>query len=130
MKKNKILMMVVLSIFCMLSTAYAADITGVWRFDGYPDSRVILSFDKGKLFYAAYHEYGGKQGAVIGHGQGTFDGKKAIFGSTASRRPTPTWGGANNYTTMELLLSDDGNTLSGTWKNDVGQGPQKLFRLY
>jgi hypothetical protein len=120
------------SIFCIGCTiASAADATGVWRYDGMPDSAVIICQDQNQIYITAQHALNGQPAAVISYAQGTIEGNIITITFKAVRRPSSTWGGANGVTYQNLNISGDGKVITGTWKNDLGQGTAApLRRVY
>lgn len=120
--------LVVSSLCVCWRLASAADATGVWRYDGMPDSVVIICQDQKRIFIAAQHELNGQPASIISYAQGTIDGNKLAIKFKVVRRPNATWGGASGITEQDLALSADGNTITGTWKNDLGQGTAAVLR--
>lgn len=121
-------MRIIIALVLATLTLHAADITGVWRYDGMPDSTVIICQEGTKVVIAAQHPYEGKSSAIIFSGIGTFDGEKISIDLKIVRRPTPTYGGSNGITHEDLVLSADGATLTGSWRNDIGQGAAAVLR--
>ena len=130
--KKVFAMLVAIAIVCIgFSIASAADATGVWKYDGMPDSVIIICQDQNKIFIAAQHALNGKPAAVISYAQGTIDGNKINITFKGVRRPNSTWGGTDAVTPQKLIISSDGNVITGTWKNNVGEGAVvPLRRVY
>ena len=127
--KKVIAICVIVSIICIGYTlAAAADATGVWRYDGMPDSVVIICQDQNKINISAQHALNGQPAAVISYGQGVIQGNKINLTFKIARRPNSTWGGTSGITRQDLTLSADGNAISGTWNNDSGQGTAATLR--
>ena len=125
------------AVFCLLtlvalsSKALAADVTGIWRYEGLPDSEVIITQDGSLLHICAYHGLNGAPAAIISYGIGVIDGDRIKVQFKVVRRPTPTWGGSNGVTYQDLSVSPDGKTITGTWRNDSGSGAAaKLIRVH
>ena len=112
----------------------AADVTGVWRYEGLPDSEVTIAQDGNLVYICAHHGVNSTPGApaaVISYGIGVIDDDKIKVQFKVVRRPTPTWGGSNGVTYQDLSVSPDGKTITGTWRNDVGSGAAaKLIRVH
>jgi len=123
-----------LMLVAVSSKTLAADVTGVWRYEGLPDSEVTIAQDGNLVYISAHHGVNSAPGApaaIISYGIGVIDGDKIKVQFKVVRRPTPTWGGTNGVTYQDLTVSPDGKTVTGTWRNDVGQGPAaKLIRVY
>ena len=120
-----------LMLLVVSTKALGADVTGLWRYEEIPDSQVIISQDGNVLYISACHALNGAPAAVISYGIGVIDGDKIKLQFKAVRRPNSTWGGANGVTYEELTVSPDGKTITGTWRNDVGQGAAaKLIRVH
>jgi hypothetical protein len=115
-------------LFLAAAAAYAADITGVWRYDGMPDSSVIICQDGTKVVLAAQHPHEGKSSAVIFSGNGTIDGTKISVDLKMVRRPNANYGGTKGMTHEDLVLSADGTMITGSWSNDLGQGVAAVLR--
>jgi hypothetical protein len=128
MKKVFAIFVTVSIVFISYTLAAAADATGVWRYDGMPDSVVIICQDQNKIYISAQHELNGQPAAVISYGQGTITGSKINLTFRIARRPNSTWGGASGVTYQDLVLSVDGKVISGTWRNDSGQGTAATLR--
>ena len=118
------------AMFCFLFFAgsaklLAADITGVWRYEDLPGSEVTIAQDGNLVYMCAHHGVGGSSGssaAVISYGVGVIDGNKIKIQFKVVRRPTPTWGGSGGVTYEDLVVSSDGREITGTYRNDAGQG--------
>ena len=69
--------------------------------------------------------------AIISYGIGVIDGGKIKVQFKVVRRPTSTWGGSNGVTYQDLSVSPDGESITGTWRNDSGSGAAaKLIRVH
>ena len=113
------------------SKALAADVKGVWRYEGLPNSEVTIAQDGNLLYMSAHHGINGTPAAIISYGIGVIDGDKIHVQFKVVRRPTPTWGGSNGVTYQDLTVSPDGKTITGTWRNDTGSGAAaKLIRVH
>jgi hypothetical protein len=112
----------------------AADITGVWRYEDLPGSEVTIAQDGNLIYICAHHGVGsgsGSPAAVISYGLGVIDGDKIKVQFKVVRRPTPTWGGSAGVTYEDLIVSSDGKEITGTWRNDAGQGAAaRLVRVH
>ena len=111
----------------------AADITGVWRYEGLPGSEVTIAQDGNLIYMCAHHgaDSSGSPAAVISYGIGVIDGDKIKIQFKVVRRPTPTWGGTAGVTFEDLIVSSDGKEITGSWRNDTGQGAAaKLVRVH
>ena len=128
------------AVFCLFTLvavsakALAADVTGVWRYEGLPGSEVTIAQDDNLIYVCAHHGIDGtanSPAAVISYGVGVIDGDKIKIQFKVVRRPTPTWGGTNGVTYQDLTVSPDGKTITGTWRNDSGSGTAaKLVRVH
>ena len=128
------------AVFCLLtlvavcSEALAADVTGVWRYEGLPDSEVTIAQDGSLIYLCVHHGLAGSAGgpaAIIGYAVGIIDGNKIKAQFKVVRRPNSTWGGSNGVTYQDLTVSPGGTTITGTWRNDSGSGATaKLIRVY
>ncbi|MBZ5672072.1 MAG: hypothetical protein LAO04_20400 [Acidobacteriia bacterium] len=113
------------------SSTFAADITGVWQYESMPDSTVTIAQDGSALHVCAYHGLNGTPAAIISYGTGTIDGSTTKLKFKVVRRPNSTWGGSTGVTYQDLTVSPDGKTITGTWRNDLGQGTAaKLVRVH
>ena len=123
--------MVVAIIFVgVAASALAGDtVTGVWRNPNVNGHLIIIAQDGKKVYAAAYQDVGGVSAAVIAYQIGQMEGNVLTLKSKAVRKPTSSFGGTDSLTTLSYTLSADGNTLSGTWKNDQGEGPDKIIRV-
>ena len=128
MKKVFTMLVAVSIVFIGYAIALAADATGVWRYDGMPDSVVIICQDRDHIYIAAQHALNGQPAAVISYGQGTIEGNKINITFKVVRRPNSNWGGTDGITQQDLTISADSKVISGTWKNDVGQGTAATLR--
>jgi hypothetical protein len=113
---------------CLCTPALAGDATGVWQYDGMPDSQVIICQDQGRLVITGHHGLNGQPAAVISYGEGRIQGDRINVKFKVVRRPNGTWGGASGITFQDLVLSPDGNAITGTWRNDTGQGAAATLR--
>ena len=131
---------VMIAVFCLLaltavsSKALAADVTGVWRYEGLPGSEVTIAQDGSLIYVSAHHGIdatANSPAAVISFGIGVIEGDKIKIQFKVVRRPTPTWGGSTGLTYEDLSVSPDGKTITGTWHNDTGSGAAaKLIRVH
>jgi hypothetical protein len=113
------------------SKALAADVTGVWRYEGMPDSEVTIAKDGNLVYMSAHHGVNGTPAAIISYAVGIIDGNKIKVQFKVVRRPSSTWGGSNGVTYQDLTVSPDGTTITGTWRNDSGSGAAaKLIRVH
>ena len=120
-----------LMLVAVSAKALAADVTGVWRYEGLPDSEVTIAQDGNLVYICAHHGLNGAPAAVISYGIGVIDGDKIKLQFKVVRRPNSTWGGATGVTYQELTVSPDGKTINGTWRNDSGSGTAaKLVRVH
>ena len=136
MSKKSVMVAVfgLLMLLVVSTKGLGADVTGVWRYEGLPDSEVTIAQDGNLVYISAHHGISSAPGApaaVISYGIGVIDGDKIEVQFKVVRRPNSTWGGANGVTYEDLTVSPDGKTLGGTWRNDVGQGAAaKLIRVH
>jgi hypothetical protein len=120
-----------LILLAVSSRTLAADVTGVWQYESMPDSVVTIAQDGNVLYICAYHGLNGVPAAIISYGIGVIDGDKIKLQFKVVRRPNSTWGGSNGVTYQDLIVSPDGKTITGTWRNDSGQGTAaKLTRVH
>jgi hypothetical protein len=127
--KKVFAMFISLSIVCIGYTiASAANATGVWGVDGMPDAVVIICQDQNKILLVAHQAQNGQPAAVISYAQGIIEGNKINLTFKVVRRPNSTPGGASGVTHQNLVLSADGKVITGTYKNDTGQGTASTLR--
>jgi len=128
---------VMVALFCLLtlvavsSKAFAADVTGVWRYEGLSDSEMTIAQDGNLVYICVHHGLNGAPAAVIGYAVGIIDGDKIRAQFKVVRRPNSTWGGSNGVSYQDLTVSPDGKSITGTWRNDSGSGAAaKLIRVH
>jgi hypothetical protein len=120
-----------LTLVTVSSKALAADVTGVWQYEGLPDSEVTIAQDGNLVYISAHHGVNGTPAAIISYAIGVIDGDKIKVQFKVVRRPTPTGGGSNGVTYQDLTVSPDGKTITGTWRNDSGSGTAaRLIRVH
>ena len=133
MSKKSVMMAVfgLLILLAVSSKALAADVTGVWRYEGLPDSEVTIAQDGNLIYICAHHGFNGTPAAIISYAVGIIEGNKIKVQFKVVRRPNSTWGGSNGVAYQDLTVSPDGNTIAGTWRNDSGSGTAaKLIRVH
>ncbi|MBS7254402.1 hypothetical protein [Flavobacterium branchiicola] len=106
------------------STSQKIDINGVWEDinSGVQNAVAIISEHNGKIIFSHYLEWKGQKFVESGTGKRTAN---TITYSVNVTLPIEGWATAGTHT---LVLSEDGNTLEGTFKDNKGRNGPIAFR--
>jgi len=105
-----------------------ADLAGLWKNTaiGIGQSTIIVSQEGAFLHVAGYGVWAGG-GTGVWHGKGTIEGARVRLPLTYTKLPKPDF---DPKVELELEISSDAKTLSGTWKNGLGRkGPVKFVKV-
>ena len=105
-----------------------ADLAGLWKNTavGIAQSAIIFSQEGAFLHVAGYGVWAGG-GPGVWHGKGTIEGSRVKLPLTYTKLPKPDF---DPKVELELEISSDAKTLSGTWKNGLGRkGPVKFIKV-
>lgn len=108
------------------SAAAKIDINGVWEDinSGVQNAVAIISEQNGKIIFSHYLEWKGQKFVESGTGKRT--GNTIIYTVNVTL-PIDGWATAGTHT---LVLSEDGNTLEGTFKDNKNRtGPISFKRI-
>jgi len=108
--------------------AAEADLAGLWKNTavGIGQSAIIVSQEGAFLHVAGYGVWAGG-GPGVWHGKGTIEGSRVKLPLTYTKLPKPDF---DPKVELELEISSDAKTLSGTWKNGLGRkGPVKFVKV-
>jgi hypothetical protein len=115
---------------CVSTCGWAAeaDLAGLWKNTavGIAQSAIIVSQEGAFLHVAGYGVWAGG-GPGVWHGKGTIEGSRVKLPLTYTKLPKPDF---DAKVELELEISSDAKTLSGTWKNGLGRkGPVKFVKI-
>lgn len=107
-----------------LTAARAADINGIWTKTTNPDPNNITIFyhDKSELKAISYSEIQGAQ--VVSYAEGELEGQRLQLSYRHSQEALPP--GWESEGSMNLMLSDDGNVITGTATSKSGNWSGKI----
>jgi len=112
--------------FSQVKTDKKMDINGVWEDinPGVQNAVAIISEQNGKVIFSHYLEWKGQK--FIESGTGTRNGNKIVY-TVDVTLPIEGWATKGTHT---LVLSEDGNTLEGTFiDNKKREGPISFKRI-
>jgi hypothetical protein len=112
--------------FSQVKTDEKMDINGVWEDinPGVQNAVAIISEQNGKVIFSHYLEWKGQK--FIESGTGTRNGNKIVY-TVEVTLPIEGWATKGTHT---LVLSEDGNTLEGTFiDNKKREGPISFKRI-
>jgi pimeloyl-ACP methyl ester carboxylesterase len=105
-----------LALFCLTGTAHAADLSGTWQADGKPQ-RVLKVHKSPHGYRGDLYNIGVEQGLMPHYDSVSV---VAVSGNSVHFAPDKSEG------KFDGTLSDDGNTITGTWKMLYGPPSQPL----
>ncbi|MCX6936036.1 MAG: hypothetical protein NTZ01_07615 [Verrucomicrobia bacterium] len=111
-----------------LGWAAEADLGGLWKNTamGIGQSAIIVSQEGADLHVAGYGVWAGG-GAGVWHGKGKIEGARVKLPLNYTKLPKP---GFDPKVELDLEISADAKTLSGTWKNSLDRkGPVKFVKV-
>ena len=109
--------------------AAEADLAGLWKNTavGIGQSAIIVSQEGATIHVAGYGVWAGA-GPGVWHSKGAkIEGARVTIPITYTKLPKPDF---DPKVELELEISSDAKTLSGTWKNGLGRkGPVKFVKV-
>jgi len=120
--------MLLVGLTCAWGWSAEADLAGLWKNTavGINQSAIIVSQEGAFLHVAGYGVWSGG-GPGVWHGKGTIEGSRVKLPLTYTKLPKPDF---DPKVELELEISSDAKTLSGTWKNGLGRkGPVKFLKV-
>ena len=108
--------------------AAEADLAGLWKNTamGIGQSVIIVSQEGAELHVAGYGMWAGG-GVGVWHGKGKIEGARVKLPLNYTKLPKP---GFDPKVELDLEISADAKTLTGTWKNSLDRkGPVKFVKV-
>ena len=114
---------------CSVGWGAEADLAGLWKNTavGIGQSAIIVSQEGATIHVAGYGVWAGG-GSGVWHSKGAkIEGARVTIPITYTKLPKPDF---DPNVELQLEISPDAKTLSGTWKNGLGRkGPVKFVKV-